>query len=939
MAGPAQPGLSHSGGIDRLIINSPYNEPSSHWRYDRAARSFELVEGRRRAGYLVATPNAQTFDDPGEFHAIALVERIRPQVAAWRRAGWPGVTGVTRRLLEHWSYREGADDLRLFFCQLEAAETLIWLAEGPDSQKAGIDIPSDGGDFVRLCSKMATGTGKTVVMAMVIAWQILNKTAYRSDPRFSRNVLVVAPGLTVRSRLSVLDPNERGNYYGEFDLVPSNLRDRLRQGRVRVRNWHALGWQTEEQIRKRRSVDKRGPKSDEAWVREALGGEMARSRNLLVINDEAHHAWRVPAGRRAGDFYRADLDEATKWVESLDRIHRARGVLHCYDFTATPFVPSGKKASGEALFDWIVSDFSLNDAIESGLVKTPRVVVRDDAGYDPETYKSRLYHIYNDRDVKTDLNRKAPPGAPLPDLAVAGYTLLGHDWAEARRTWEEGGHPTPPVMITVANRTETAARVKHAFDRGRIPVEGLCEPDLTLHIDSKVLKKAEESEAPIAELPGGGGGAGKLTQKQQAEMLRRRVDTIGRPGEPGADIRHVISVAMLSEGWDAKTVTHIMGLRAFSSQLLCEQVVGRGLRRTSYEVNERGFFEPEYVNIFGVPFTFLPHESPSGPPSPPKPKTLIGPLPEKARFEIEFPVVIRVERVYRTDLSLDWEAVEPLVLDPANTPTLAELAKTIEGKTDHTDIRIDLEEFWQGRRLQQLAFQAAAETYDQMAPAWPGNREALCARLAKLTQEFLASDRIAVEGLWNQEPLRRRILIGMNMTRIVGHFWRAVDAANTERLTPVFDPERPIRSTGDMGLWYTGKPVGAARRSHINFCVYDGTFEPEAAAELDVSPDVESWVKNDHLGFEVSYVHRGVVRRYLPDFLIRLRSGAILVLEVKGEPKEEDESKWAYMRDWVEAVNTHGGFGCWAFDVFTPDTDLRALLYEHNSLSSCGRQT
>ena len=938
MANPAQRGLSHSGGIDKLIVNSPYTEPSSHWRYDRAARSFELLEGRRPAGYLVATPDAQTFDDPGIFHEIELVNRIRPRAAAWRRAGYPGVTGITRRLLEHWRNRKGADDLRLFFCQMEAVETLIWLAEAPASQTVGIQVPSDGGGFERLCAKMATGTGKTVVMGMVIAWQILNKTANPNDPRFSRNVLVVAPGLTVRSRLSVVDPNERDNYYDEFDLVPSNLRDRLRQGRVRVRNWHALGWQTEEQIRRRRSVDKRGAKSDEAWVREVLGDEMARSRNLAVINDEAHHAWRIPPDRKAAEFYKKEVEEATKWVEALDRIDRARGVLRCYDFTATPFVPSGKKASGEALFGWIVSDFSLNDAIESGLVKTPRVVVRDDTGIDAETYRSRLYHIYNNKEVKTDLNRKAPPEAPLPDLVAAGYTLLGHDWQEARKAWADNDHPTPPVMITVANRTETAARVKHAFDRGRIPVPELCEPELTLHIDSRVLKKAEESEAPIAELPGAAkaGGEVKLTRVQQAEWLRRQVDTIGRPGEPGGQIRHVISVAMLSEGWDAKTVTHIMGLRAFSSQLLCEQVVGRGLRRTSYEVNEHGFFEPEYVNIFGVPFTFLPHESPSGPPPPPKPKTPIYPLEEKARFEIRFPVVIRVERVYRPSLSLDMSKVKPLVLDPANTPTLAELAKTLESKTAEADVRIDLEEIWGDRRLQQVAFQAAAHVYDQMAPVWPGSREVLCARLVSLTLEFLASDRIVIEGLWNQEPLRRRILIGMNMTRIVQHFWHAVASANTEQLTPVFDPERPIRSTGDMGVWYTGKPVGPARRSHINFCVYDGTFEPEAAAELDNSPDAAAWVKNDHLGFEVSYIHRGVVRRYLPDFLIRLRSGVNLVLEVKGQPKEVDESKWAYMRDWIEAVNTHGGFGAWAFDVLTPETDLRRLLYEHNPISSGG---
>ena len=627
----AQRGLSHTGGIDRLIVNSPYNEPSSHWRYNRAGREFEYVEGRREAGYLVATPDSQAFDDPGVFHPIELVNRIRPRVAAWRRAGYPGATGVTRRLLEHWRNR-GVDDKRLFFCQLEAIETLMWLIEAPHSERTGIDVPGDGGGFVRECCKMATGAGKTVVMGMVIAWQILNKVTHPNDPRFSRNVLVVAPGLTVRSRLSVIDPQNADNYFDEFDLVPSNLRDRLRQGRVRVRNWHALGWQTEEQIKRRRSVDKRGAKSDEAWVREALGDEMSRSRNLLVINDEAHHAWRIPPGRLANEFFKKDLEEATKWVEALDRLHRARGILRCYDFTATPFVPSGKKASEEALFGWIVSDFSLNDAIESGLVKTPRVVVRDDTQYDPETFKSRLYHIYNDEDVKADLNRRAKAEAPLPDLVVAGYTLLGSDWAAARRAWEELKHPTPPVMITVANRTETAARVKHAFDRGRIPVPELCDPQLTLHIDSNTLKKAEESETPVAELGAeeAEDGPGELNAKQRAELLRRQVDTIGRQGHPGERIRHVISVAMLSEGWDAKTVTHIMGLRAFTSQLLCEQVVGRGLRRTSYEVNEHGFFEPEYVNIFGVPFTFLPHESQSGPPKPPKPKNPYRPFAGKS---------------------------------------------------------------------------------------------------------------------------------------------------------------------------------------------------------------------------------------------------------------------------------------------------------------------
>jgi type III restriction enzyme len=386
--------------IDRLIINSPYEEPKKHWRYDRETRTFELFEGRRPAGYVVATPGSKSFDDPGIFVEIPLVNQIRPRVKAWREAGYPGITSITRRLLAHWHDPEEFDRRRFFFCQLEAVETLIWLTEAPAAERVGIEIPGDGGDFDRRCCKMATGTGKTIVMAMVIAWHILNKVANPQDARFSKNVLVVAPGLTVKKRLAVLEPAGAGNYYEAFDIVPSTLLDKLRQGRVLVRNWHALAWESEEQIKKRKSVDKRGAKSDEAYTREVLG-EMANAHNLLVINDEAHHAWRVNWEAEGKYLRQRDLkdsaQEATVWVGGLDRLHRSRGILTCYDFSATPFAPSGKKSSEEALFGWIVSDFGLNDAIESGLVKTPRVVVRDDAVPNAKTYKSRLYHITTTR--------------------------------------------------------------------------------------------------------------------------------------------------------------------------------------------------------------------------------------------------------------------------------------------------------------------------------------------------------------------------------------------------------------------------------------------------------------------------------------------------------------------------------------------------------------
>ncbi|MFS8836576.1 DEAD/DEAH box helicase family protein [Synechococcus sp. WC101] len=809
----------------------------------------------------------------------------------------------------------------------------------------GIEIPGDGGDFDRRCCKMATGTGKTIVMAMVIAWHILNKVANPQDARFSKNVLVVAPGLTVKKRLAVLEPAGAGNYYEAFDIVPSTLLDKLRQGRVLVRNWHALAWESEEQIKKRKSVDKRGAKSDEAYTREVLG-EMANAHNLLVINDEAHHAWRVNWEAEGKYLRQRDLkdsaQEATVWVGGLDRLHRSRGILTCYDFSATPFAPSGKKSSEEALFGWIVSDFGLNDAIESGLVKTPRVVVRDDAVPNAKTYKSRLYHIYNDPEVKDDLNRRANPEELLPDLVLNAYYLLGYDWRETWKAWKAADLPTPPVMITVCNRTETAARVKHAFESRRIPIDELCNSEGILHIDSKVLEEAEAKEESTAVVEASDEADDgeeedvpvecRLTKAEQAERLRKIVDTVGQVGQPGEKIQNVISVGMLSEGWDAKTVTHIMGLRAFTSQLLCEQVVGRGLRRTSYEINpQTGLLEPEYVNIFGVPFTFLPHEdSGDGPPPPPTPKTAVEPDPAKAEFEIRWPNVVRIERLLQPTLTLDWSKVQPLELDAAQTPQVAELAPILEGKPDVNQIsRIELEKLAREFRTQRIIFETARNVFDQVRQSWRGSREILLAQLVRIVEQFIRSDRILISPpLFYQDELRRRLIITLNLSRVVQHVCEAVRQENTEKLVPVFDRDHPIRSTGQMRTWYTSKPCERTRKSHINVCVYDSTWEASDAFVLDNSSAVSAWAKNDHLGFEVLYLYRGVVRKYRPDFLVRLANGDMLILETKGQDTELDRVKRRYLDEWVQAVNAHGAFGRWRWKVARYPGEIRDTLLQ-----------
>jgi len=926
--------------IDKLIINSPYEEPTQYWKYDRETRSFTLETGRRPAGYVVASEGSKSFDDPGIFIEIPLVNRIRPRVKAWREHQtnpYAGVTGVTKRLLEHWYNLDERQDRRFFFCQLEAIETLIWLTEAPSAEKVGIDIPSDGGSFQRLCSKMATGSGKTIVMAMLIAWQVLNKVTYPQDTRFSKNIFVVAPGLTVKSRLQVLIPSSIGNYYDEFNIIPPGFFEKLRQGKVLIRNWHALQWETEEQVSKKRSVDKRGAKSDEAYVREVLG-DLANASNIVVINDEAHHAWRKPAESKIKGLKKEDIEEATKWIGGLDRIHRSRGILSCYDFSATPFAPSGKQVYEEALFPWIVSDFGLNDAIESGLVKTPRVVIRDD-GRLSKDYKSQLYHIYNNPEVKDDLSRKAEEHEPLPDLVTNGYYLLGKDWLETVNKWKESGHETPPVMITVANRVETASRIEYAFKHKKIHIDELCLPERILHIDSKALEMAESqeevssAEKPVEVVEENNEPVYRLSKKELAEQLRNKVDTIGKVGKPGAQIQNVISVGMLSEGWDAKTVTHIMGLRAFSSQLLCEQVVGRGLRRTSYEVNkdnkDADLFDAEYVNIFGVPFTFLPHESYDGPPPPPpSPKTRIEHVTEKQQYEIRWPNIVRIEHTYRPKLTLDISQVKPLILDAYDTAMLAELAPIIAGKPDVTKIsQIDLENLGEKYRWQKVMFTAAIDVYDQMKPTWPGNKEFLLAQLIRLVEDFLSSGKVQIiPPLFNQADLKRRILLMLNMNKVVQHIWEAIRFENTEAITPVFDTANPIRSTSDMRTWWTGKPCEYTQKSHINFCVFDSTWEATEAFQLDRNPDVQAWVKNEHLGFEILYIFKGVVQKYRPDFIIRLKTGNHLILEVKGQDTQRDRTKREFLDEWVRAVNEHGGFGKWQWAVSTHPSDIAGIL-------------
>ena len=725
-------------------------------------------------------------------------------------------------------------------------------------------------------------------MAMLIAWQALNRlSSSAADGRYSSDILAVAPGLTVKRRLSVLNPVAAENYYKDFDLIPDWGEQMIRRARVRVVNWHALMADKPDPL----SVDKRGPKSDRMWAKDVLG-EMADAQNFIVINDEAHHAWRAEA-EEDGDA------QSTVWIQGLDRLDETLGIMRCYDFSATPFASPNGTVDENSVFKWIVSDFGLSDAIEAGLVKTPRLVARDDSlpgrGGVP-----KLRHIY--QHVEKELREGKTER--LPALVTQAYALLGSDWIAYRDAFREKNHKTPPVMISVVNSTRAAKRIEDAL-KNNLLLRGACLPEKTRRIDSSVLEGAENDK--------------------QAEALRRIVDTVGQPGQPGADLEHVISVAMLSEGWDAKTVTHIMGLRAFSSQLLCEQVVGRGLRRTTYDLDTDGFLHPEYVNVFGVPFDMMLQGDPDDKsiPMAAAARTLIHPLEEKRKYEMNWPRVARIRTVFSPELKEpDWRKAKSLSISGADIPKRPELAPLLDGRVrmsqaEKTDLRA-LEELF---RAPTLELQAAESVARDWAGKWDGNPDALAGQLISFARNFIARKVKVRPHLppGAENDIKRRLLIGLSFDRIVAHLADLVDSENTERLEIDLDA-RPVQSTGDMPSWFTVRLCVEARKSHINLCPCDSGWEHHAAQTLDRMDAVVKWVKNDHhLGFEIFWSDGGMPRKYRPDFLIELSDGRRLILEVKGGgrmlPGMEDEvlAKKRAAERWVEAVNNHGKFGRWLF--------------------------
>ena len=981
--------------VENPILCSPYNEPDQHWLYDRRTGLPQKIPHRREASYWYRTERTGSSQlqllAEEERDDLPLVNALRQDVKAWRESGYRNASQTTKRLLRHWWREDRAR--RLFFCQLEAVETIIYLEEilstgqrtrarprltqrdfqalrsgqnpRPDDWVAKVaqhpklaDLPADPGalPIPRYACKMATGAGKTVVMAMLIAWAFCNRAAAPGNPRFPRRVLVVCPNLTIKERLHVLHPGAVGNYYQRFDIVPSSLRPELAKGKVLVTNWHWFNPAPEVVTAGGMVVSRLGKETDRAFARNRLG-DLFADEPLMVLNDEGHHAWRPRDDK--GDLSPEEATErqtATVWIEGLDRINVACGIGSCVDLSATPFYLHGSGYPEGSPFPWIVSDFGLVDAIESGITKIPRLPAIDNSGRPDPVY----FRLWDNILANLRPGDRLPGGKPKPEAAFreaepALLTLAG-EWKE-RFDLMQAATPdqerSPPVMILVCDNTDMAAhfhkmiagesiaedeaseassrKPRRAERSAAAPTNGLAgfpdlwnteDRDVTLRIDSKLLAAAESQD-----------GAG--TVKAAAEELRRVVSTIGVAGELGERIRCVVSVNMLSEGWDANNVTQILGLRAFRSQLLCEQVVGRGLRRMDYTPDpETGFLTAEYVDVFGVPFSLIPfkgREKGRSTGKEDRPKQEVMAVPERQALELRFPVVEGYAASSAGDRVLcDIDEVEPTALDPTDTPTATFIRPQVAHQVGHVSayggfelVEANRSEYHQSTHLQTVEFAIAARLVSELTtaertgrqPLHRQSRQALFPQVLRIVHDYIAR-RVAFNGMHSCD-------VGLQIyaERIVSLLAAAIvpaESSGAPALLPRLNPYRPVGSTADV-YFKTVKPVRAAAASHLNAVACDtGSWEQAAMFQIErlaARGLVRCYVRNEQLDFNIPYEFNDISHAYEPDFIVELKSGLKVVVEVKGQSHPETPTKHAAARRWATAVTNWGRLGQWTFHV------------------------
>lgn len=984
-----------------------------YWELDETGQPTEkVIECRRSAKFITPIPKPKkrkaaaqsgfVFDEgkglstkEQQYDPTSIINEVRGNVVAWRSLPNPNqwqVTPETARLIQHWRHHKFGG-VRPFFCQVEAAETAIWLTEVAPQSKNGkrlldhlVSANRDANpELLRLALKLATGAGKTTVMAMLIAWQTVNAVRHPASKHFTRGFLVCAPGLTVKDRLRVLQPNDPGSYYISGELVPGDMRDDVNRAKIVITNYHVF------KLRERIDISKggrqllKGRSGEDVQTLETEGQMLQRvmpdlmgMKSILVINDEAHHCYREkPKDTDDEDLKGDEKKEAEKnneaarvWISGLEVVNRKLGLSRIVDLSATPFFLRGSGYAEGTMFPWTMSDFSLMDAIECGIVKLPRVPVAENIPGDEMPMFRDLWE-----NIRKDMPKKGRgQGAELDPLKLptrlqtALQALYGH-YEKTFKLWEEKGVKVPPCFIIVCQNTAISKLVYDfisgfhrknedgttTLENGRLALfrnfdettgNPFARPN-TLLIDSEQLEagdalddkfrgmaadEIERFRREIVERTGDARAGENITDQ---ELLREVMNTVGKPGQLGGSIRCVVSVSMLTEGWDANTVTHVLGIRAFGTQLLCEQVIGRALRRMSYEENEEGLFNVEYADVFGIPFDFT-AKPVIAPPQPPRETVQVKAMrPERDALEIRFP---RVEG-YRVELpeerlTADFNddsilVLSPDIVGPSITRNSGIIGEGVDMSLTHLgDIRHSSLVFHITQRL----------LYTKWRDPGEEPKLHLFGQLKRITKKWLDTC-LECKGETYPAQLIYQELADMACNRITAAITRQF--LGERPIKALLDPYNPTGSTMHVRFntsradrWETSGPPP---KNQINWVVLDSDWEAEFCRVAESHSKVIAYTKNHNLGLEVPYRYGSEMRKYLPDFIVLVDDGhgpddlLHLVVEIKGYRREDAKEKKSTMDTyWVPGVNHLATYGRWAFAEFTEvyqiESDFKAKV-------------
>ena len=990
--------------FDHPILNSPYEYPSRHWELDDSGQpTNRILDHRRRVSFITPIPTPRKrkreqqeliFDatarelgtERQQYRLMETINDLRREVDAWRRIPDPGqwrVTPETARLLRHWRHHSFSN-LRPFFCQIEAAETAVWLTEVAPGlgrrgrrfldELAAANEPANPG-LARLALKLATGAGKTTVMAMLIAWQTINAVRRPGSRRFTRGFLVMTPGITVRDRLRVLQPNDPDSYYASRELVPGDMLEDLQRAKIVITNYHALRPRERLEVSSggRALLQGRGAPLEtlesEGQMVQRVMPELMALKNVMVLNDEGHHCYRHKPGDddEEGPLTREDRQEADRnneearvWISGLEIVSRKLGVSQVVDLSATPFFLRGSGYAEGTLFPWTVIDFSLMDAIECGIVKLPRVPVADNIpGEQVPVFRNLWEHIRKDmpRSGRSKAGNLDPLDLPTT-LQTALEALYGH-YKTTYEQWQADGATVPPCFIVVCNNTSTSKLVYDyiaGFERqnedgstslqdGRLELfrnfdeYGNRHPiPRTLLIDSQQLESGDKlsddfRRAAAAQIEqfrwerqersGNREEADHITEQ---ELLREVMNTVGKEGRLGESIRCVVSVSMLTEGWDANTVTHVLGVRAFGTQLLCEQVVGRALRRQSYELNEDGIFNVEYADVLGIPFDFTARPVVVGPGKQRQTVHVRAMRPQRDHLEITFPRVSGYrEDPPREDLIANFTDdsrldLTPDLVGPTQTRNEGIIGEGVDLNLVHIgDLRTSSLVLHLTKRLLETKWRDPNQDL----------KLHLFGKLKNVVKQWLDTCLVCRGGTYPAQ-LMYQSLADMACNRITAAITSKQGERSVKALLDAYNPTGSTRhvnfTTSKASLWTTDP-----RKCHVNLAVLDSDWEAESCRVVESHPNVKAYVKNHNLGLEVPYLYGSTPRTYVPDFIVQVDDGQDeplnLIVEIKGYRGEDaKEKKNAMDAYWLPGVNALGQYGRWAFVELTDVFDIEAGL-------------